>query len=97
MDTGTAAGSTEQQIALIKARMPETYASIQAQAQRIGKAAYALVRRGLRGEPNCWWAMERGLVMGTPFTLPDVSADVASTMVRWGASYVCIWAQEPAA
>ena len=50
----------EQQIADIKAHMPEVYKSIQAKAAAIGKPAFALVRKGLRGDANCFYAFERG-------------------------------------
>jgi len=83
----------EQLVGEIRAYMPETYAAIQAKAQEIGKEAYALVRAGLRGEPNRFWAMEKGRVMGTPFSMPEIAADVAQTMVRWGSAYVCIFGQ----
>ena len=95
MDTWTASKtegtSVEEQVALIRQRMPGTYAAIQAQAQLIGKEAYALVRRSLRGEPNCFYAIERGYVVGAPFALPGINADVAVSMVRFGVSFVCIW------
>jgi len=82
----------ERLVGEIKACMPETYKSIQAKAAELGKDAYALVRAGLRGEPNKFWAMEAGRVMGTPFTLREINADVALAMVQWGCAYVCIWA-----
>lgn len=81
-------------LAEIKAHMPETYKSIQAKAQQIGGKAYALVRQGLRGEANCFYAFENGYVVGTPFNLVDVQRDIAQLMVTLGASYVCLWAQE---
>jgi len=83
----------QDQIAQIKQYMPETYRSIQAKAEAIGKPAFGLVRRGLRGEANCFWAMERGRVVGTPFSLTEVSRDVAQYMVTFGCTYVCIWAE----
>lgn len=90
MDTRSAA-EVEADIADIKAYMPETYKAIQAWAGEIGKLAYAMVRAGLRGEPNRFWAMERGRVMGTPFNLVEITADVALAMVRWGSAYACIF------
>ena len=82
----------EQQIAEIKAHMPEVYKSIQAKAAEIGKPAFGLVRRGLRGEANCFYAFEAGRVVGTPFTLTEVMRDVAQYMVTFGCSHVCIFA-----
>lgn len=83
--------SIEEQIAEIRAHMPEVYKGIQAKAQELGKPAYALVRRGLRGEPNCFYAFERGRVVGTPFVVTDIMAEVARYMVQFGCSHVCIW------
>ena len=79
------------QIVEIKTHMPETYRSIQAKAYEIGNEAYALVRKGLGGAPNCFYAIERGRVMGAPFNVPGVMADVAKCMVEFGCAYVCIW------
>jgi len=92
MDTRTVSDEEVQQhIAEIKAHMPETYQAIKAKAGEIGNVAYELVRKGLRGEPNRFWAMERGWVKGAPFSLPDIEADVATAMARWGCAYVCIF------
>lgn len=92
MDTRTAKVDVTAQIDEIKAHMPETYASIRAKARDVGNVAYEWVRRGLRGEPNCFYAFERGRVVGTPFTLVEVSRDIAQYMVTFGCTYVCIWA-----
>ncbi|SIR00261.1 hypothetical protein SAMN05880557_10790 [Pseudacidovorax sp. RU35E] len=74
----------------IKERMPEVYAAIQQKARVVGKQAFAWVTLGLRGEPNCFYAIERGRVVGTPFD-QAVMADVAVAMVQFGCSFVCIW------
>ena len=84
--------TVDQQIADIKAHMPKTYKAIQAKATEIGKPAFALVRRGLRGEANCFYAFERGHVVGTPFSLVDITRDIAQYMVTFGVSHVCVWA-----
>lgn len=94
--------TVDQQIANIKANMPETYKSIQAKARPVkdsaGKVAYenpeafSLVRRGLRGEPNCFYAFERGHVVGTPFNLVEITRDIAQYMVTFGVTHACIWA-----
>jgi len=88
--------SVEKQIANIKTNMPETYKDIQAKAAVIGKPAYALVRRGLRGEANCFYAFERGHVAGTPFSLLEVSRTVAVHMVNFGCTYCVVWAESSA-
>lgn len=84
----------EQQIADIKAHMPEVYKSIQAKAAVIGKQAFGLVRRGLRGEANCFFAFERGRVVGTPFNQTEVMAEIAKYMVQFGCTHIVVWAGE---
>lgn len=69
--------------------MPETYRAIQAKAGKIGNEAYALVKRGLRGEPNCFWASERGMVMGTPFTHVQGAGWIADQIRQFGCLHVC--------
>lgn len=85
-------------IALIKGNMPETFKAINAKSVEIGKAAFGLVRRSLRGEAGCFYAIERGYVVGTPFRGHPIMADVAQAMVDFGSTYVCIWpAAQPGA
>ena len=84
--------TVEQQIASIKAHMPETYKSILAKAAETGKGAFGFVRRGLRGEPNCFYAFERGHVVGTPFNQTEVAPMTAFYMVAFGCSHVMLWA-----
>lgn len=93
MDTGTATKDpAEVGIQLIKASMPQTFKSIQAKAAEVGNAAYGLVRRGLRGEANCFWACERGNVVGTPFTEDaGITSDVARVMVTFAPTFIVIW------
>lgn len=92
MDTRPQKIDVQAQIEDIKRFMPETYASIQAKAKEIGNEAYVLVRKGLRGEVNCFYAFERGRVVGTPFNLVEVTRDIAQYMVTFGCAHVCIWA-----
>jgi hypothetical protein len=82
-------------IALIKARMPKTYASIQAKAETIGNDAFGHVRAGLRGVPDRFWAMEAGYVVGTPFRIAGIQDTVANSMVQFGCTHAVIW-REPA-
>lgn len=82
----------EAQIALIKGSMPGTYQSIQDKAALIGRDAFRLVRRGLSGQPRCFWAMERGRVVGTPFEGHPIEADVAQAMVQFGCGFAVVWA-----
>lgn len=89
-----AAGATDsrvsQQLATIKAHMPETYKLIQAWAQEIGNEAFRYVRRGCSGEPDCFWACEAGHVVGTPFAMQAINDDVARYMVRFGCTFVAV-------
>ena len=103
MDTRTASSSEEararavqQGLHTIRTAMPNVYAAIQAKAAEIGQGAYGLVRRGLRGEPLCFWAVEGGHVVGTPFTGHPVQMEVARNMVQFGCAHVCMWGGEAA-
>ena len=94
MDTRTTPIDVEASLALIKSEMPETYKAINAKAKDVGKAAFGLVRRAIKGEANCFWACERGHVVGTPFAMQEIERDVAQLMVQFGATFVCIWGRE---
>lgn len=76
---------------VIKTQMPMVYGAIQDKAQEIGKDAFALVRRGLRGEPNTFYAFERGYVVGTPFSTGPITDELAGYLVRFGCAFVCIF------
>jgi hypothetical protein len=52
-------------LALIKSRMPSTYRAIQDRAAVLGPGVYGLVRRGIRGEAGCFFAVENGEMVGT--------------------------------
>ena len=99
MDTLDTTRTTDEVEAIkrtIKAHMPETYKAIlQRSADTdLGRDAFALVTRGLRGEPNCFYALERGHVVGTPFNLPNVTPELASVIVRFGCSFLVMWAPD---
>jgi len=79
----------------IKAHMPDTYRAIRAKADEIGTLAYAYVRRSIAGQPNLFYAMERGHVVGTPFNQADITAAVAQAMVAYGCKSLLIWALAP--
>jgi hypothetical protein len=89
-DKDAQAAKEAEQLAEIRARMPEVYLAVQRKAAEIGPKAFGLVRRGLRGESDCFYAMERGRVVGAPFC-QAVMADVALQMVHFGVTFVCIW------
>jgi hypothetical protein len=85
------AEEVEAVIATIKAHMPETYQAIKDKAATLGKAAFGMVRAGIKGEPNCFYAFEAGHVVGTRFNQPDVQAHIAMGMVTLGISSWAIW------
>ena len=84
----------KERLAIIKAHMPEVFATIQDKARQIGPEAYALVRRGLRGEPGCFYAFEAGHVVGTPLGFDPKRSGLqgaAEFLVLYGCAHVCIW------
>ena len=83
----------ERGLALIKGRMPSTYAAIQARAQAQGAVTFAHVRRGLGGQANNFWACEGGYVVGTPFANQAIERDTAWSMVAFGVDSLVIFAQ----
>lgn len=82
-------------ISEIKDYMPAVYAAIQARSQVVGKVAFEQVRRGLRGEAGCFYAIEGGRVVGTPFYGQSVMTTVGRAIVEFGCAYVCIWPDAP--
>lgn len=98
MDTLTTRSAEDVQrgLATIKNRMPNTYEYINAQAKerevfvdgKVASEVYALVKRGLRGEANCFWAMEAGYVVGTPFD-GAFGGDIHQLMIDVGSCYTC--------
>jgi len=92
MDTETAnkvADQADQQIALIRARMPKTYAAIKARAAEV-EDTYRLVRQGARGELGCFYACENDIKVGTYWHV-ELATDVANLVERYGMSFVCMW------
>lgn len=82
----------QQRLQLIKSSMPNVMKSIEDKAAHIGPEAYALVRRGLRGEPGCFYAFEAGHVVGAPFGRNDpVMLELAQFTAVFGCAHVCIW------
>ncbi len=75
----------------IQTQMPETYAAIKRKADQIGNLAYQLVRAGIRGRPNSFYAIERGYVVGTPFDLPNVEPELARLILQFGCRSLIMW------
>ena len=78
-------------IALIKGHMPETYASIKRRADEGSTSAFEMVRRGLRGEANCFYACEGGRVVGTPFNAGQINAEIALYIVEFGFTSIAMF------
>ena len=100
MDTRTAKIDVRAKIEEIKKFMPETYAAITAKAVEVGNDVFALVRRGLRGEADCFYGFEAGRVVGTPFTGKNLDGtsiqdEVARYLVQFGVSHVVIFGKVP--
>lgn len=91
------ASEVGEKIQTIKTMMPQTYRSILARSLNPSSKAHAAVRRALRGEPNLFYAIEAGYVVGTPFDHGYVGKplqdQVAATMVNFGCAHVCIWGE----
>lgn len=91
MDQSTQKTDVSGMINEIKDYMPAVYAAIRARSDLVGKVAFEQVRRGLRGEPGCFYAIEGGRVVGTPFHGHSVMTTVGKALVEFGCAYVCIW------
>jgi hypothetical protein len=86
----------DSKIQRIRRNMPVVYESIREKAVVIGNEAYRLVRSGLRGQPNCFYAFENGHVVGTPFTQPDDVMPIVGKLLlnyeaQFGLSAVIVW------
>lgn len=79
---------------VIKRHMPETYKAIRSKAVEIGREAFRFVRQGVGGQPNRFYAVEGGRVVGTPFDLPGVSDEIARLTVQFGISFLIMWGPE---
>lgn len=94
MDTETTpeqmAAFVAQQIDVIKHHMPETYKAIQERGKPddLGRKVFDLVRRGIRGEPNCFYAVEAGHVVGTGFNMPEVTGPIAINILTMGCGFL---------
>lgn len=73
----------------MRQQMPETADYID-QRRREWGADYVndCIRRSLKGEPDCFYAIEGGHVLGTPFAM-EATAEVAALILRWGTSFCC--------
>lgn len=82
------------QLGIIKAHMPLTYQSIKAKAEEVGGKAYALVRLGIAGRPNTFYAIEGNRAVGTPFVDVPGMDKMAEYIRQFGCKLFILWAQE---
>lgn len=82
--------------AVIRDKMPKVYEAIKLKAAEQGEAVFGLVTRALRGEPNCFFAIEGTHVAGTPFVDHPICKDVGAIMVTCPTVMVCIFKDTPA-
>lgn len=75
--------NVDDQLALIRREMPVTYAAIKAWAGLVGNKAYEMVKRGLRGEYRCFFALEAGHCVGVDWSCAD-DAETAEYRCRFG-------------
>lgn len=92
MDASQQKAEEDRQIKMIRDRMPKVYTAIKDKAAELGNDAYALVRRGIRGEPGCFYATENGFKVGAYWSVA-VPTDVAELVALYGVTYVCMWPQ----
>lgn len=81
------------QLAFIKQQMPLTYQAIQRKAAEQGNGVFGLVRKGIKGQPNCFWAAESSHTVGTPFVGLTNADQLADTIRQFGCAHVCIVAE----
>ncbi|MDP9902626.1 hypothetical protein [Variovorax ginsengisoli] len=87
MDAEKQKAEEGRQIKLIRDSLPGVHQAIRERAAVEGNDVYATVRRGLRGEPDCFYAFEGGRIVGTPFAT-TVTADLAAQIVQFGATFL---------
>lgn len=79
-----------EKLAEIKMHMPGMYQAIKERAAKDGNLVYELVRRGLRGEKNCFYGWSDGRVVGTRWDTLDVDYHLALGMIQFGPAAVCL-------
>ena len=93
MDTeGQKAEEVRRQTELIKTHMPNVKQMLKDKAEELGSGVWKLMRRGMAGERNCFYAFEARCVVGTPFNAPSVLDHVAVNMVHFGVVHVMVLA-----
>lgn len=83
--------AVDARVADIKAHMPMTYRAIQDMAGLIGNKAYNLVRRGIAGQPNTFFAVEGSRSVGTPFLELEAADQLADYIRQFGCKNLVLW------
>lgn len=83
--------AVDARVADIKAHMPMTYRAIQDMASVIGNKAYNLVRRGIAGQPNTFFAVEGSRSVGTPFLELEAADQLADYIRQFGCKNLVLW------
>lgn len=94
MDAKEQKAEEDRQINLIKSHMPGVYQLIRERAASDGNGVYMSVRRAARGEPDCFYAIEGGRVVGTPF-VRAVTPEIAQLIVQFGVTFLCMLPARP--
>ncbi|WPG35146.1 hypothetical protein [Variovorax sp. EBFNA2] len=75
----------------MRSAMPKTASMVDMRRAEWGKEyVHAMIKRGVAGEPNCFYAAEAGHTLGTPFAGP-IAEDVAWHMVTFGVDAMCFF------
>lgn len=82
----------------LRAQMPETSKWVDAKREEYGVAfVNDCIRRGMKGEPGRFYAMEKGHVLGTPFPGDHPVAQYQNYAITMGCGFAGFIANPPAA
>ena len=72
----------------LRADMPKTAEWVDRTRQELGAAhVNGMIRRAMQGEPGCFYAFERGHVLGTPFPATDPMHEWQAKAVLLGSTF----------
>jgi hypothetical protein len=82
------------QVQQIRRHMPMTYEAIKRKADEIGNVAYSLVRLGIAGKPNTFYAIEADRAVGTAFVNVQGADALAEYIRQFGCQFLILWAAD---